>query len=149
MIKGGCACGRIQYQTQAQPIDINACHCITCQIVSGGPFLGFAAFRTEDLNWTQQPDVWQGSDIATRGHCKVCGSTMSMQYLFELDRMFVTLGTVSSADPALPLVHAHIFLKDKAPYIVVPDDGARRHEGFSAAFQDRIDQWNVSQQKGQ
>jgi hypothetical protein len=147
MIKGSCACGRIQYQTQAKPLCMVACHCATCQQVSGGPYLGFTAFETKDLEWTQQPDIWQKSDIATRGHCKTCGSAMTMQYFFNTDRIGICLGSVTSADPALPPLEEHIFIEEKAPYFVFADDGAKRCEGFPPEDADKIKQWRAKQQK--
>ncbi len=148
MIRGSCACGRIQYTTQAKALAITACHCIPCQRVAGGPFLPFVGLPSTAIEWTQQPDMWQASNIAERGYCKQCGSAMSMRYFFEADRIGLTLGTVIEAQPALPPVGAHIFLKDKASYFTLTDDGAERFDEFSPGFQDKIEQWKADQQKG-
>ncbi|OAP65683.1 hypothetical protein AYL99_01655 [Fonsecaea erecta] len=147
MIKGSCACGRIQYETQAEPLALTACHCVTCQRVSGAPYMGFVGIPASTVEWKQRPDIWIASDIAERGHCKSCGSALFMRYFFETDRTAVTLGTVVEAEPALPPLGAHIFLKDKAPYFVLADDGARRHDEFSQEFHDRIEEWRLLQQK--
>ncbi|KIX95015.1 uncharacterized protein Z520_09325 [Fonsecaea multimorphosa CBS 102226] len=72
---------------------------------------------------------------------------MFMRYFFEEDRTAVTLGTVVEAEPALPPLSAHIFLKDKASYLVLADDGARRNDEFSEEFSERIKQWRIRQQK--
>ncbi len=149
MIKGSCACGRVQYQTEGQPLAVNACHCITCQRASGGPFLGFIDFQSTDVKWTQQPDIWQASDVAERGYCKACGSAISMRYFLERDRISVTLGTITKAQPALPPLEAHIFLKDKAPYLVLVDDGVERYDEFPSDFGDQLEKWRLSQQKVQ
>src|SRR3954470_18426556 len=93
-IKGSCACGRIKYQTKSTPLSITACHCKTCQQASGGPYLAFADFDREELEWTQKPDVWRSGDVAERGFCRECGSTMSMLYHFEPGRISTTLGTI-------------------------------------------------------
>ncbi|ETI23832.1 hypothetical protein G647_05638 [Cladophialophora carrionii CBS 160.54] len=147
MIHGSCACGRIQYKTQAQPLAVTFCHCITCQRVTGAPFLPFVGFPTTAIEWTQQPDLWQASDIAERGHCTQCGSAISMRYFHETDRIGLTLGTLVEAQPALPPVGAHIFLKDRAPYFTLSDDGAERFDEFSPGFRDQIEQWRAHQQK--
>ena len=143
MIKGSCACGRIRYQTQAQPLAVNGCHCGTCQRLSGGPFLAFVDFAASQLEWTQQPDTWTCSDIAQRGHCKQCGSSISMVYHFENDRIGICMGTVVEADPPLPGIQVHIFLKDKAPWFVLPDDSAGRWEGFSPGYDEKIEKWKA------
>jgi len=147
-IKGSCACKRIQYETQSSPLSVTACHCGACQRVSGAPFLAFVGFRATDLTWTQQPDIWQGSDIAERGFCKTCGSTLSMSYFVNEDRISVALGTLETTSAqSLPPMDAHIFLKDKAPYFVLADDGVNRYNGFPPYFQDKLDQWKLAQQK--
>ncbi|EXJ66036.1 uncharacterized protein A1O5_10650 [Cladophialophora psammophila CBS 110553] len=148
MIKGSCACGRVRYETKTQPLAVTACHCITCQRVSGGPFLGFAGFLASAVEWTQKPDIWLASDIAERGFCKSCGSPVSMRYFLEADRIGVTLGTVVEAEPVLPSVEAHIFLKDKAQYYVLAADGAKRYDEFSGEFRDKLEQWGRRRQKG-
>ena len=146
MIKGSCACGRVQYQVEAQPLAVNACHCITCQRASGGPFLAFVDFQTTDVKWTQQPDIWQASDVAERGYCKACGSAISMRYFLEGDRIAVTMGTITEAEPTLPPLGAHIFLKNKASYLVLAEDGVDRYEEFPGDLGEKLEQWR-SQQK--
>ena len=34
--KGGCACGAIRFETEAEPMVTVACHCDDCQILAGG-----------------------------------------------------------------------------------------------------------------
>lgn len=145
MIKGSCSCGRIQYQTQAQPSSPTACHCKTCQQISGGSFLAFIHFPTAELEWTkEQPDLWSRSDIADRGFCSTCGSSLSMVYHFEKEKTGVCLGSVNEAEPALPKLEAHIFLAEKASWFVVPEDGARRQDGFSAEHEALIAKWKAA-----
>ena len=147
MIKGSCACGRIQYQTEGQPLAVNACHCSICQRVSGGPYIGFVDFAASEFQWTRQPDLWQAGDVAERGYCKACGSTMSMRYFLNADRVSVTLGTVIESQPPLPSLQAHIFLKDKAPYFVLADDGVKRYDEFPEDFSNKLAQWRSSKEK--
>lgn len=66
-----------------------------------------------------------------------------MVYHFEKERMAVCLGSVNEAEPALPKLEAHIFLESKAPWFVVPDDGARRLNRFSPEFEDVIAKWKA------
>ncbi|KIV91617.1 hypothetical protein PV10_06135 [Exophiala mesophila] len=120
---------------------MTACHCKTCQKISGGPFLGFAGLKASDLKWSQQPDMWSISDIAERGFCKVCGSAMSMKYAFGGGKIGVTLGTITAADPPLPPIKDHIFLAEKASWFVLPDDGAAREDDFGGDWRERIARW--------
>ena len=147
MIKGSCACGRIQYTSDAKPLNINVCHCVTCQRISGSAFLAFVDFQASEVNWSQQPDKWSCSDIAERGYCKMCGSSMSMTYLFEEDKTAICLGTVVETDHSLQ-PGAHIFLKDKAPWLVLADDKTKRLDTFSPDFQEKIEKWKAEQSHG-
>jgi hypothetical protein len=147
MFKGSCACGRIQYQTQGHPLGATACHCSICQRVSGAPYLGFVDFEEQAVQWSQQPDIWQASDLAERGHCKVCGTSMSMRYFLNKNRISVTLGSITTAAPALPRLEAHIFLQDKAPYFVLAEDGVQRMDGFPEDFETKLAQWKKTGEK--
>ncbi|KAJ9603987.1 hypothetical protein H2200_011509 [Cladophialophora chaetospira] len=72
---------------------------------------------------------------------------MSMRYFFEPDRNAVTVGSVVEAQPALPPLEAHIFLKDKAAYLVLAEDGARKNEEFGSDFSGKLEQWKADRQK--
>ncbi|KEF60467.1 uncharacterized protein A1O9_02028, partial [Exophiala aquamarina CBS 119918] len=128
-----------------KPLAVNACHCGACQRVSGGPFLGFADYDSVSVSWTQPPDIWASSEFAERGYCKICGSAISMMYLFERERIGLTLGTIKEADPPIPGITYHIFLSEKAPWFVVPEDGATRQAGFGDEFQAKVDKWKMEQ----
>ena len=72
---------------------------------------------------------------------------MSMRYHFEPNRIAVTLGTMVEGD--LPRLDAHIFLKDKASWFVLADDGAERLEEFPAGFDQRMEDWKAGQKKNE
>lgn len=142
LIKGSCACGRIQYTGTAMPDGMSNCHCHTCRKLGGGPFLAFASVPTASIHWLRRPDLWTKSDIAERGFCSSCGSTLSMQYYCQSDRIAVTASSID--DSRLPLRKAseHIFLKEKATWLDLPDDdGADRFEGMPPEFEVILNRW--------
>jgi len=48
MLKGGCFCGRIRYETTAAPFHETNCHCSICRRTSGAPFVTwFSVPRSE------------------------------------------------------------------------------------------------------
>lgn len=59
-----------------------------------------------------------------------------MIYTFEPETTAVTVGSVDpqSFKGEWPKVKNHIFLKEKAPWVTLPDDGAERLEAFPLAF---------------
>lgn len=60
-----------------------------------------------------------------------------MKYHFGDDGMGLTLGSLDleTFKGTLPKVKQHIFLREKAPWVEIPDDGAERLELFAYAEQ--------------
>lgn len=58
-----------------------------------------------------------------------------MAYHFQADAICLTMGSVDleSLKVEVPKVGNHIFVKEKAPWVVLPDDGAERKETASFA----------------
>jgi hypothetical protein len=68
------------------------------------------------------------SDVAERTFCASCGTPITMAYTFDNDETSVTMGSIdtSSFTCEPPTVKKHIFLNEKAPWFVLPNDGAER-----------------------
>ena len=106
--------------------------------------MAFAHFRVEDIQWTtQKPDLWLSSDIAERGHCRDCGTALTMAYFLGPHRIAVNLGSIVQCDDpkSLAKLEMHIFLKDKAAYFVLADDGAERSDEFMPSFTAKLQHW--------
>lgn len=85
---------------------------------------------TEALTWTHTSTLKKLtlSKAAERFFCTGCGTPVSMMYHFEKGMTGLTAATIDSESlDALQLkVEQHIFLKEKAPWVIIPDDGAER-----------------------
>jgi hypothetical protein len=142
MMKGGCACGRVQYTSTSMPDKMSNCHCQTCRKLGGGPFLTFARLPTTSINWLgTPPDHWKCSDVAERGFCSACGSTLSMQYYCQIDCISLTASSIEKSKLPLRKASEHIFVKEKAPWFDLPDDGIERFEGMPPGFEAVMDKW--------
>ena len=75
----------------------------------------------------------------------MCGSAISMMYVFERERVGLTLGTINEADPPISGITYHMFLSEKASWYIVPDDVATRQAGFGDGFQAKVDKWKKEQ----
>jgi hypothetical protein len=68
------------------------------------------------------------SDVAERAFCSGCGTPITMVYNFDKDEVSVTMGSIDLAsftcDP--PKIKNHIFVREKAAWDVLPEDGAER-----------------------
>lgn len=142
MLKGSCACGRIKYTCSAMPDEMSNCHCHTCRKLGGGPFLAFASVPRTSIRWLNSPpDIWKRSDVAERGFCSNCGSALSMVYYCDMDRYSLTASSIDESREPLPKACEHIFLKEKAPWFVLPEDGAERFDAMPGAFEAKMEKW--------
>jgi hypothetical protein len=75
---GGCLCGQVHYETDADPMVGASCQCRDCQKRSGGGHSSFLVFPKAMVKLTG-PVKYHGTtadsgNIATRGFCAECGS---------------------------------------------------------------------------
>ncbi|KAJ4400341.1 hypothetical protein N0V91_008800 [Didymella pomorum] len=130
VFKGSCRCGGVQYTSTARPKDIVFCHCRACQQLSGSAYIPFTGVPRDALTFTEEStrELLKLSDIAERSFCSRCGSPISMTYCFYEDEVSLTMSSVDlesmTCEP--PKVRKHIFLREKASWLVLGDDGAER-----------------------
>ena len=109
-ILGGCACGAVRYQCNAEPIAMLNCHCKDCQRSSGAPYAsGFivAPSTVEISGEVAEHSVLGGSDAkATRNFCPICGSPL---FAFSeanpafMSVRFSTLDSTADFEPKLDM----------------------------------------------
>ncbi|KAJ4322168.1 hypothetical protein N0V94_002516 [Neodidymelliopsis sp. IMI 364377] len=130
VFKGGCRCGGVQYTASARPKDIVFCHCRACQQLSGSAYIPFTAVPRTALTFTKEStrEMLKLSDVAERSFCSKCGSPITMTYAFDEDGVSLTMSSVDleSLKCEAPIVKKHIFLCEKAPWLMLADDGAER-----------------------
>lgn len=132
VFKGGCRCGGVQYESKAAPSNLTLCHCRACQQLSGSAYLPFVDVSMAAVTFTKESTrtTLRLSPHAERTFCSGCGTPISMTYPSDPDHLGLTVGTIdleSLAAEVPPLkVSKHIFLKEKAPWVVLPDDGTER-----------------------
>lgn len=127
---GGCRCGGFQYKSTARPKDIVICHCRACQQVSGSAYIPFTGVPKSALTFTEEStrETLKLSDIAERSFCSKCGAPVSMTYTFRDEEISLTMSSVNmeSLICESPVVKKHIFLREKAPWLMLSEDGAER-----------------------
>lgn len=78
--RGGCLCGEIRYEVEAEPMFGGQCQCLHCQHVSGGGHSSFMAFPAEAVKVTGTPSfhevVGDSGNPVRRGFCPTCGSPL-------------------------------------------------------------------------
>lgn len=127
---GGCRCGGVQYTASARPKDIVICHCRACQQVSGSAYIPFTGVPKTALTFTEEStrEFLRLSDVAERSFCSKCGAPITMAYSFLGDEVSLPMSSVNleSMKCESPVVKKHIFLREKAPWLILAEDGAER-----------------------
>jgi hypothetical protein len=80
-ITGGCACGAIRYEINAEPIVMFTCHCRDCQRTSGGPYTPVFYVPAKAFKITKGSPHYYGTTSEMGGHnkrgfCPECGSRL-------------------------------------------------------------------------
>ncbi len=122
MIKGGCQCGRVQYEVDSAISDLSHCHCSMCRKLHGAAFATFAGVAMDTFRWSAGEDAlntYASSDKTDRLFCSNCGSQLAVFYTPEPDLVYLTMGTVDG-NPECPPDY-HQFAASKAPWHEITD----------------------------
>ena len=123
--EGGCACGKVRYQTTGQPEVHAVCHCRYCQLRTGSAF-GVGAYFPNDKVSLLSGDLshhryqTQSNNNVTTSFCSACGTTTHWQ----IDSEFLdgkTAIAVGTFDPPSFWfdINREIFLRTKAPFVEI------------------------------
>ena len=119
MIAGGCFCGACRYETNAEPINIRACHCRMCQKAVGASFNARVLVPLDSLTITGPVGWYHSSDVLRRGFCTVCGTTMFSERA-SANFIGLTMGSLDDPDRFDPA--EHIWVSSKQAWLALSDD---------------------------
>ena len=75
---GGCLCGAVRYEVDAEPLRVARCHCDDCRRGSGAAFATNVFVPADKLNLTGDVATYQhktdSGNTMTRAFCAKCGS---------------------------------------------------------------------------
>lgn len=125
---GQCQCGQVQYALSAQPFVAYTCHCIECQKLSSSAFTTCIQVPSESVTITRGSAAYRdrsadSGNTLTTWFCSHCGSTLFSQNAARPRIRTIYVGTLSQ--PHRVQVDAHIWLKRKLPWVILPQ--AHRH----------------------
>jgi len=120
-LTGGCLCGVVRYEAEADPLFVGVCHCRNCQKASGTAFATVVGIPEAALSVTGTPKSYQdrgdsGKAMARR-FCPECGSS-----LFDLAEampgaVMVLAGTLD--DPSWVKPTIEIFCDSAQPWVAL------------------------------
>lgn len=107
MLRGGCYCGAVQYQTAARPQRRTACHCTICRGTSGAPFVAWFSVPAGSFRFVAgEPARFRSSERATRTFCAACGTPLTFQSAHS-DKIDVTACSLEDPEQAPPADHTY------------------------------------------
>ena len=97
---GGCLCGDIRFEISGGPVGTGFCHCNICKKALGAPVNAWVAFLKSDVKFLDsKPQQYRSSDIAERGFCPKCGTSLSYRLFKPEISEFLILCTGSMDNP--------------------------------------------------
>lgn len=128
--EGGCHCGRVQFTTEGLPMQSVFCHCSTCRLSSGAPFVMVGFWPPERTRITAgEPLLARATSTwLTRFRCPDCGAAIYNQVRgAELVSNNFLLALLRARDAAVMPTH-HIYYAER---IVDVDDRLPRFDGWT------------------
>jgi hypothetical protein len=128
-LAGSCLCGAVRFEI-AEPFDVvAACHCASCKKLSGGG--GTASGRAPTaairiVSGAESVTTYQPEEGSAKTFCRTCGSNLFGGGWPESEYTFVRLPTLDP--PYEGRIQRHIFVRSRAPWEILPDDGAEQYE---------------------
>jgi hypothetical protein len=120
MLKGGCFCGAVRYETSGTPFHLTICHCSTCRRTTGAPFAAWFSVLRSELRFVQgTPTRYRSSEKGTRSCCPNCGTQLTFENDEASDEIDVT--TCSLDDPEQLPPEDHTYMSSKLGWIKLAD----------------------------
>ena len=117
---GRCLCGSVQYRASGPWRNLCNCHCESCRRAAGAPFVAWGTIDRHKLEIIDgQLSIVQSSKDVQRGYCGRCGTTLTYHHAARHNEIDVTL--VSLDDPSVLAPQAHIWVRDKLPWVQIND----------------------------
>lgn len=121
--KGGCLCGKIQYQVDQIEPQMAHCHCRMCRKFHGAAFSTFAEARVENFHWLQGEQhlkTYHAPNGTERQFCRHCGSSLIFKPANDKGELVeFSLATLDSEITLKP--DAHIFTDNAVSWLEIND----------------------------
>ena len=115
MMTGGCLCGLVRYETNAEPVFAGHCYCRDCQRASGTGHVPFMVLPREAVKIDGETRTYRAlgdSQLPTTRHfCPICGSLVFGEPEAAEGMVSVYAGTLD--DPSVFKPQATIYTRSR------------------------------------
>lgn len=126
-ITGGCRCGAIRYECQAEPVGTVSCSCEDCKIFYRGVMAAAVILPRAAVNISGDPvyfEVVGGSGMpVARGFCAKCGTQLFGKPDIAAQLMSVTAGSLDDHQDFKPQMH--VYTGNAYPWLQLAEDITR------------------------
>jgi len=125
MKTGSCLCGSVAFEIHGPMDDILLCHCTQCRKQTGH-YWASAHCTDKDLRFISKEGLawYTSSDMAKRGFCKNCGSTLFWKTTPDNGVTSISCGAINGATGLK--IGAQLFSDDKGDYYELPTGVPKR-----------------------
>ena len=115
---GGCACGAIRYECNADPVIMLNCHCGDCQRASGGAYAAIVIIQRRSVRMHGEPRYHKlfnkAGNAVERGFCPTCGSQLTVKSEKLPDILGLQAGSLD--DPSMFQPKMDVFTSSAQPW---------------------------------
>ncbi|MCP4936756.1 MAG: GFA family protein [bacterium] len=122
-LEGGCLCGAVRYEVAEPFSNVEVCHCSQCARWTGHLLSSFTVQKNKlTLDGDENIGWYQSSELARRGFCKTCGSSLFWERN-NATKTDILVGSLdrSSDQPTGLKTTRHIYVADKGDYYDIGD----------------------------
>ena len=119
---GGCQCGAVRFEASRRLTGAFICHCRMCQRSTASAFSVTTLYPRDAFELTGEIRWYASSDIAERGFCPNCGTSMAIRYSTPEWSGWFAISVVCHDDPESIPAEAHLGIESKLSWLNV-DDG--------------------------
>ena len=123
-LKGECICGQVKYYLNEKPLFTQACHCKDCKVLTGSSYVVNSSVLENTLiveGEVSSTERKAGSGASCKTYfCIKCGTYIYADYDSAVRRLTVRTKTLDNPEKFPP--QAHIFTKNKDPWLNLSDD---------------------------
>lgn len=119
-VEGGCLCGATRFRVEGDATSRCFCHCRSCRLASGAPFVAWATFPLDGFRLLEgRLAEYSSSKGVVRGFCPSCGTAVT--YAHEARASLIDIALAALDEPSLLPPEFHIWVSHKLSWVVIGD----------------------------